>query len=178
MDVLWTSLLIFGLRACDVSIGTLRSIYANRGRRAVAASLGLFESLIFVFAISKVFSGLTSHWTMVAYACGFATGNFLGITIERWIGSGTVLVRIIVRGRSANMMTALRSAGFGATALQGAGGEGEVDFYFVVAPRRRQRELLELAERVDPDAFVTLDAVNHAGGGYVSATPPAASVKK
>ena len=115
---------------------------------------------------------------MIAYAVGFATGNFLGITIERWIASGMVLVRIIVRGASPDMMPALRAAGFGVTTLHGAGGTGAVDFFFVVAPRRRQRELLELVERVDPASFVTLDAVNHAGGGYVSATPAAASVKK
>ena len=38
-----------------------------------------------------------------------------------------------------------------------------------LAPRRRERELLALIQKTDPDAFVTLDAVNHAAGGYLSA---------
>ena len=34
---------------------------------------------------------------------------------------------------------------------------------FVVAPRRRTKELLHLADQHDPQSFVTVDAINHAG---------------
>jgi len=178
MDVLLSALLIFFLRVCDVSIGTLRSLYAHRGHRTVAAALGLAESLIFVFAISKVFSGATHIWMMLGYAAGFATGNFVGITIERWIASGMVMVRIIVRGTRGAMMDGLRAAGFGTTSMEGTGAEGEVHIFIIVTQRRRQSELLELVEKIDPQAFVTLDAVNHAQGGYLSFTPAATSVRK
>jgi len=178
MTVFLSALLIFTLRVCDVSIGTLRSLYAHRGFRTVAAMLGLVESLIFVFAISTVFAGEKNLWMMLGYAAGFATGNFGGVTIERGRASGTGMERIIVRGTRVLMMEGLRAAGFGTTAVEGTGGEGEVHIFFIVAPRKRQPELLELVEKIDPHAFVTLDAVNHAQGGYLSFTPPASSVRK
>jgi uncharacterized protein YebE (UPF0316 family) len=178
MSLLLSALMIFCLRVTDVSIGTVRHLYAHRGHRLTAAALGLVESGIFIFAISRIMKDVDKPLNMLAYACGFATGNFLGITIERWIASGTILVRIIARDHVPELMAALRERGFGATAVQGSGREGGSHIFLVVAPRKRERELLELVERTDPDAFVTLDAVNHALGGYLSTTPAPVTVRK
>ena len=178
MSLLLPALMIFCLRVTDVSIGTLRSLYAQRGRRFLAAGLGFAESAVFILAISRIMKDVDKPLNMLAYALGFATGSFMGITIERWIGSGTILVRIIARDHIPELLAVLREHAFGATTVQGAGREGEVGIFFVVAPRRRERELLTLIQKTDPDAFVTLDAVNHAAGGYLSASRGAVSVRK
>ena len=179
--MLWTPLLggaqIFLLRVCDVSIGTLRSLFANRGFRVVAASLGLLESAIFVTAAARVFSDLHDKWKMVGYAVGFSVGTFMGITIEKWIGSGTVVVRIFSRLDPRTLSETLRTRGFGVTILLGEGREGDVRMLFVVTPRRRTRELINLVDQHDPQAFVTVDAINHAAGGFLSAAS-AVSVRK
>ena len=175
MQVLLTSLLIFALRVTDVSIGTVRVLYAMRGRRYVAAALGLFESLVFILALSRVAS-FDSFWKMLAYASGFATGNFLGITIERWIASGTVMARIVAK--NAVLVAGLREAGFGVTAMQGEGLEGDVCMLVVVAPRKRQKQLLSVVEKLDPGAFVTIDSVSHAQGGFLSYAPLPTTVRK
>ena len=176
MDVLLASFLIFALRVTDVSLGTVRHLYAIRGRRGIAAGLGLVESLIFIFALSQVMRNLDSVWKMLAYAAGFATGNFMGITIERWIASGTILARIVCK--NAVLVAALREAGFGVTATHGEGKEGDVALLFVVAPRKREGELLNVIEKIDPDAFVTMDAVSHAQGGYLRYSPSPTTVRK
>jgi uncharacterized protein YebE (UPF0316 family) len=72
----------------------------------------------------------------------------------------------------------LREHGFGVTVIQGEGREGDVLILFIVAPRRREKELLKLVEHLDPAAFVTLDAVHHALGGYLTSARRAASVRK
>lgn len=176
MEVFLSALLIFCLRVCDVSIGTLRMLFTVRGRKCVSSSLALVESAIFIFALSRVMRDLNSPAKLLAYAAGFAVGNFSGITIERWIGSGTILARIVAQ--NAVLLVGLRDRGFGVTILQGQGREGDVAILLVVAPRRRERELLELVEKLDPTAFVTLDAVHHALGGYLTSTPSPASVRK
>ena len=177
MLVVLGALQIFLLRVCDVSIGTVRSLFAIRGRRFVAASLGFLESGIFVTAIARIFKDLADPWKMLGYAAGFAAGTFLGITIEQWIGSGTIMVRILTRLAPEALSEMLRERGFGVTVLSGEGREGEVRMFFVVAPRRRTKELLALASSHDPQAFVTVDSVNHAAGGYV-ASASAVSVRK
>jgi uncharacterized protein YebE (UPF0316 family) len=176
MELFLSALLIFALRVCDVSIGTLRTLFTVRGRKYVSASLALAESAIFIFALSRVMKDVNNPIKMIAYALGFATGNFCGITIERWIGSGTILARIVAK--NAVLLVGLREQGFGVTVTQGEGREGEVALLFVVAPRRRERELLTLIEQLDPNAFVTLDAVHHALGGYLTNVRGAMSVRK
>src|SRR5205085_10191130 len=85
------------LRVSGVSSGTVRVLFSMRGSRWTAAGLGLFESGIFVTAIASVFRHLDNRWNMAGYAVGFAAGTFLGITIEQWLGPGTIMARILTR---------------------------------------------------------------------------------
>ena len=71
----------------------------------------------------------------------------------------------------------LHSSGFGVTAVQGQGRDGNVLVMFVVTPRKRAKELLSLVQQIDPEAFVTLEPVAKAIGGYLPA-PSAAAVRK
>jgi uncharacterized protein YebE (UPF0316 family) len=181
MQLLLAAATIFLLRATDVTVGTIRSLYAVRGRRVVAAALGLLESSIFILAISKVMTGVNDPVKMIGYALGFSAGVFMGITIERWIASGTILARIVTRAPCPHLIDGLRQQAFGVTELAGTGRAGDVRLFFVVAPRKREKELLTLVERLEPEAFVTIDAVNHALGGYLTPTPAgpaAAGVRK
>jgi uncharacterized protein YebE (UPF0316 family) len=177
MDLFLSALLIFVLRVTDVSIGTLRTLFTVRGRKYISASLAFCEASIFIVALSHVMKDINSPPKMFAYAAGFAVGNFCGITIERWIGSGTILARIVANNTL--LLLSLREHGFGATVIHGQGREGDVMLLFVVAPRRREKELLKLVEQLEPNAFVTLDSVHHALGGYLaSAARAAMSVRK
>lgn len=168
MDPMLGALMIFLLRILDVPIGTLRVMYMVRGDRLRAVPLAFVESLVWVFAISQIFKHLDNKANMVGFAAGFAAGTLVGMTLERWIASGHVLVRVISDKAQGNgLAQAIRSAGFGVTAVSGEGREGAQSILFVVALRRRGRELLELVKREDAEAFVTVDPVQTAIGGYL-----------
>ena len=167
MEAFWPALLIFSLRIIDVSIGTVRMLYAMRGRKYIASCLGLVESGIFIFAISSALRDASGNpYKMVGYAAGFATGTFIGMSLEGWIASGTILARIVTKTAGPALSTALHEAGFGMTALDGAGHQEDVQLLFVVAPRRRGKELVSIVAGIDPEAFMTIDRVNLARGGY------------
>ena len=170
MDVALGALLIFCLRIVDVSVGTLRVMYMVRGDRRKAVPLAFFESLIWVFAISRIMREVDNVANMLAFAAGFAAGTMVGMTLERWIASGFVLLRVISDVGKDKLAGEVRSAGFGVTVVVGEGREGEQDILFIVALRRRAQELLDLIRRVDDGAFVTVDPVNKAMGGYLPAT--------
>jgi len=177
MHVALTALLIFSLRILDVPVGTLRVMYMVRGERRKAVPLAFFESLVWIFAISRIMKAVDNPVNMVAFAAGFAAGTLVGMTLEKWIASGHVLVRVISDVGKERLAGEVRAAGFGVTLLTGEGREGEQEILFIVALRRRAAELLDLIRRVDEAAFVTVDPVQKAMGGYLPAEA-AATLKK
>ena len=177
MDVAQGAVLIFFLRMLDVPVGTMRVMYMVRGDRAKAVPLAFVESLVWLFAISRVMRNIDSPFSMIGFAAGFAAGTLVGMTLERWIASGHVLVRVISDVGKEKLAGEVRAAGFGVTLVTGEGREGEQEILFIVALRRRGQELLNLIRRLDDAAFVTIDPVQKAMGGYLP-MPGAAEVKK
>jgi uncharacterized protein YebE (UPF0316 family) len=171
MDAFWTAagpaLAIFLLRITDVSIGTIRTIYSVRGHRVIATALGFVESLIWIYAISQLVATVRDNpWNMISWAIGFAVGTYTGITIEKWIASGSILVRVISPKHAIRMRAKLLDEGYGVTALPGIGRDGEVMVMFAVAARRRSDEILRHIQEIDPDAFITVEPISQAIGGY------------
>ncbi|MEM6335260.1 MAG: DUF5698 domain-containing protein [Bacteroidota bacterium] len=152
------ALLIVVARVGDVSLGTIRTLMLMRGLRAPAAVIGFFESLIWVLAVSGVVRNLDEPLYVVAFAAGFALGNFVGITLERRIALGRQMLRIFTR-EADTVVTALRAEGFGVTKLAGEGLEGPVDLLLIQLPRRRSKKATDIARTVDPECYYVVDEV-------------------
>lgn len=167
LHVLLGALLIFGLRCIDVPAGTIRVIYMVRGDRMRAFLLSFVESGAYIFAIATVFKDLTQPINMIAYICGYAAGTFIGITVERWIATGWVIVRVMSRTMSRQLAERLRAEQFGVTALHAEGRSGELSVLLVVAPRKRGGQVLTTVQALDPQAFITVDPVSQAIGGFI-----------
>ena len=71
------AVLIFCLRICDVSIGTVRVIYTIRGQRLLSTGLGVIESFVWIFAISRAFKLVDHPASMIGWALGFGAGTFV-----------------------------------------------------------------------------------------------------
>ena len=182
MQPIGIAVLIFCLRILDVSVGTVRVIYTVRGKRTISAILGVLESAIWIFAISWCMTWINKGdpWAIVGWACGFGAGTASGITLERWLGQGSVLMRIITRAGDSDMplRNELAARDVAVTALQGEGRDGEIKLLFVVAPRKRAKEILGVVQQLDPHAFITIDPVSEAIGGYVPVAAEANAVRK
>ncbi len=160
MSVFLSALLIFSLRVVDVSIDTVRIVFLIQGRRWLAGALGLVQSFVFIFAVAQVLQDLDDPIRMVGYALGFATGTVLGSTIERWIGMGHAIVRIIAPFDTPTVAPALRTAGFGVTVLNAEGLQGPVRLTFVVVPRNKTAYAVGLVKQANPEAFITIETTS------------------
>lgn len=154
-------LLIFLARIGDVSLGTLRTVAIWQGRRGMAWVLGFFEVLIWVYAVSQVIVNL-NHWALaVSYALGFATGNYVGLTIEQWWAPGRQVVRFFTR-MGLDVAEQLRAAGFRVTTFEGQGRDGPVQSLYVESNRREVPRITEIARGADPHCYYVVDDVRHA----------------
>lgn len=156
--LLWGCLFVFLARVGDVSLGTLRVVMVTQGRRGRAALLGFFEVLIWVLAASRVITRLDRPLFAVAYAAGFACGNYLGLTLERWAAIGNQVVRVFSRCGDA-LADELRRQGFRVTLFHGLGRDGPVHMLYAETERRRTKMLLRSSRQVDPQCFYVVDDV-------------------
>lgn len=161
-DVLVTCLLIVLARIADVSLGTIRTVTVISGRRWTAWFLGFFEVLIWVLIVSKVIAEVQQNpLYAVAYALGFAAGNFIGITIETQLAFGEQVVRVFTR-RGDDLAAPMRAAGYPVTIFPGRGRDGPVDMLFIETRRRKARDAVALARKIDPTCFLIIDDVRAA----------------
>src|SRR5215213_10806745 len=150
----WGALLIFCFRVIDVSCDTMRVLMAMRGRRGIAAVLGFVQALVWIFAVGQAIKHLDSAWHIIGYAGGFATGTFVGITIERAVAFGMSTVRVVSRHGGVEIAEALRERGYGVTEIAGFGREGGVEIVNSVVQRAHLAEVMAIVDRFDPNAFV------------------------
>lgn len=157
---LLAALFVYSARVLDVSLGTLRTLMVFRGYRLRSALIGFVESLIWVAAAGMVLSSLTHWYMLVAYASGYATGNYVGIWLESKLAMGMELVRVISSEPDVALAQQLREQQFSVVEVAGRGDDGNgIEVLFVVEQRRRLPRLVAHIERSDPDAIYTISDV-------------------
>jgi uncharacterized protein YebE (UPF0316 family) len=167
------ALVVFLARLCDVGLGTIRHTMIIRGRKHYAFLIAFFEALIWVYAVSHVISTVQDPLTSVAFALGFASGTFLGMTIEGFLKIGEQVIRIFSR-KGETIACKLREAGFRVTVLDGRGRDGIVHLLFVQTKRRNASKITTLARNLDPTCFMILDDIRtvHLAKGGKDLVPP------
>jgi uncharacterized protein YebE (UPF0316 family) len=172
LDPLFTpwygAILIFLIRIVDVSCDTMRVIFAIRGKRGVAALLGFIQAFVWIFAVGAAIKHLDSIWHILGYAGGYATGTYVGVTIERAIAYGVATVRVVSKHAGVEIAEALREHGYGVTEFHGFGRDGAVEIMNSVVHRSHLDDVLAVVEKWDPDAFVTVEEPKVLRGGSLA----------
>ena len=152
-------LLIFLARICDVTLGTIRLIFVARGFRYLAPLIGFFEILIWIVAIGQIMQNLSNPVCYLAYAGGFASGNYIGIVIAEKMSLGIVLVRVVTQKEAHRLVERLRAHDYGVTTVDGRGAGGAVQVIFSIVPRREVETVVALVKEFNPRAFYSIEEV-------------------
>lgn len=169
-------ILIFLARVTDVSMGTIRVIFVSRGLKYLAPVIGFFEILIWLLAIGEIMKNLSNPICFLAYAGGFAIGNYVGICVAEKLSLGMVLVRVITRVDSKKLIEYLEDADYGVTSVEGQGKTGQVKIIFTIVPRRELSKVVDLIEKFNPQAFYTVEEVGMVKEGILSLKSPPGSL--
>lgn len=163
----WGALLILLSRIVDVSIDTMRVIFAIRGRRGIAALLGGCQAAIWIIVVSQAVQHVDSVLHVLGYAGGYAAGTFVGVTIERYVAYGTAMLRIVSAHGGPGIAQALRERGYGVTEVLGQGREGAVTILFAAIERSHLEDAMEIAMHHDASAFITVEEPKIMQGGLL-----------
>jgi len=157
--------LIFLARVLDVSLGTVRVIFISRGFKYLSPLIGFFEILIWLLAIGQIMKNLSNPACYIAYAGGFAMGNFVGIYIAEKLSLGVVLIRVVTKKNASQLVEFLKSANYGVTSVDGHGAAGPVKVVFTVVPRREVHSVVDLVKKFNPNAFYSVEEVGFVDKG-------------
>lgn len=159
-------LLIFFARILDVSIGTLRIIFVSKGKKNIAPMLGFFEVLIWIIAIGEIMQNLDNYINYIAYALGFATGNYVGILIEEKLAIGIVGIRIITKRNADELLSALADSGYGITHIDAHGSKEEVSIIYSSIKREQLPQIINIIKTYNPKAFYTVEDIKFVKEGF------------
>src|SRR5882762_5027699 len=95
----------------DVTLDTIRTVAIVQGRRNFAAVLGFFEAVVYICAVAKVLLNMNHPVYALAYGLGYASGTFLGITIEQHLAFGDQVASLFTR-KGIELAKVLRASGY------------------------------------------------------------------
>ena len=166
MTPVQAGLFVFAMRVTDMSLDTLRMLFVMRGRRLLAGALGAVQAAVFILAVSAALRGPLNFWTVAGYATGFGAGVIIGMMAEERLALGHVMFRVYSLTGGAAIAQALRAAGYAVTEFVAHGRDGRITVVNSVVARKDTQAVQSVIERIDPQAFVTVDEVRPLRRGY------------
>jgi uncharacterized protein YebE (UPF0316 family) len=158
LTVFVTFWLIVLARITDVTLDTIRTVAIVKGRRAFAAVLGFIQAIVYVCAIAKVLLNIEHPVYVLAYGLGFASGTYLGITIEQRLAFGQQLATLVTR-KGLQLSNILRAAGYRFAEVKGHTRDGDLTILYVEIPRRQAAKLMCDARVGDDGCFFIVNDV-------------------
>ena len=162
-------LLVCAAKIVEITIQSLKTCMMVKGQRLKAAGLGFVECTIWGLVISTLISTLGNDLLLLVFYCvGYATGLFLGSTIENKIALGTSNLELIANDESTEKITKLlKEKNMGYTVFEGHGSTDKMNMIFIVLPRRETPKVLkEIRSACDNKVFVVASEVSKYAGGY------------
>ncbi len=161
--------IVCAAKVIEISIQSLKTCMMVKGQRLKAAGLGFVECTIWGLVISTIISTLGDNLFLLFFYCvGYATGLFLGSTIENKLALGTSNLEIIANAESTKKITDyLKLHNMGYTVFEGYGSKDKMNMIFIVLARKQAgRVLKELRRECDNKLFVSVSEVSKYAGGY------------
>ena len=126
--------------------------------------------LIWLVAIGQIMQNLTNVLCYIAYAGGFAMGNFVGMVIEEKAAIGKQVVRVMTHRDPSDFIRALREKGFGVTHIPAEGSKGPVHVVFTIIARSNLHRVLRTIQSYHPNSFYTIEDIKAVKEGVFPAS--------
>ena len=153
----------------EITIQSLKTCMMVKGQRLKAAGLGFLECTIWGLVISTIIGTLGDNLFLLAFYCvGYATGLFLGSTLESKIALGTSSLQLIANDENTEkIIEFLKERSRGYTVFGGQGSTDKMNMILIVLPRREAMPTLKAIRKMcHNNVFVVASEVSKYAGGY------------
>ena len=161
--------IVCAAKIIEITIQSLKTCMMVKGQRLKAAGLGLLECTIWGLVISTIIGTLGDNLFLLAFYCvGYATGLFLGSTLESKIALGTSSLQLIANDENTKkIINYLKEQARGYTVFEGQGSKDKMNMILIVLPRRDSYYTLKAIRKLcQNNVFVVASEVSRFAGGY------------
>lgn len=140
-----------------------------KGQRLRAACLGFVECTIWGLVISTIIGTLGDNLLLLGFYClGYATGLFIGSTLEGKLAFGTSNIELIANEENTKIIIDyLKENGKGFTVLDGYGASAKMNMIYIVLPRKEaSKTIKEIQKLCNKQVFFVTSEVSKYTGGY------------
>lgn len=161
-------LLVMTAKIIEISIQSLKTCLMVKGQRFRAACLGFVECTIWGLVISTLIGSLGDNLMLLAFYCtGYATGLFIGSTLEGKLAFGTSNIELIANDENTKIIGKyLKDTGKGFTVIEGHGATEKMNMIYIVLPRKESSKTIKEIQKLCNDQvfFVTSEVSKYTGG--------------
>lgn len=163
------AILIFILQIIYVPLLTLRTTLVVKGERTKATLISLLEAIVYIISLGIVFSDLKNIANIIAYVIGYGLGIYIGGLIEEKLAIGYKRVDISLVNQNKELIECIRFNKFGVTTFTGKGINEENRYRLeIISPRVREKELIDIVIKYEPNAFIVSYDLTQFKGGYIN----------
>ena len=162
-------LIVCAAKIVEITIQSLKTCMMVKGQRLKAAGLGFLECTIWGLVISTIIGTLGDNLFLLAFYCvGYATGLFLGATLEGKIALGTSSIELIANEENTEkIIRYLQENSRGYTVFDGRGSTDKMSMILIVLPRKDVASVSKQIRKLcGNNVFVVVDEVSKYAGGY------------
>ncbi|MCI6989189.1 MAG: DUF2179 domain-containing protein [Campylobacter sp.] len=171
-------ILICCARIIDVTISTIRIIFVSKGQKYIAPVLGFFEVIVWLLAITQVMQHL-DHWqNYIAYALGFALGNFFGIIIEERLALGYVMLTVATKTEANELADKLMEKNVRTAVTEAMGNDGKVNILFTIIKRSQVSQIVNDIKNFNPWAVYSVNDMRYVDSKMLNIPVNTETIKK
>lgn len=158
--------MIFIMRVLNMALDTVRMMAVMRGMKPLTWILGVLQTAVFVVALGGVVNDLNNPINIIAYSVGFATGNVVGMMIEKRLAFGYINITVMSPTNGREIAETLREKGHAVTEIPARGKDGSVEILECSVQRKFAKEVQDIALDCDSHAFITSRDIQRIWRGY------------
>lgn len=159
---------IFIARVFDVTLATFVTILNVKGEKIKATIIGFIDVIIWFLVVKEALNTeLESIWIAFAYAGGYATGTFIGVSLSNILIKGKISVQVILDYLPLEETEKIRNAGYAVSQIECTGKEGsKKSMLFIEVDKKMLNELKELIKKIDNNAFIVVNETKFVENGF------------
>lgn len=170
MTLLLACLKVFFARICDVSLGTLRTVFFVKGKTLEPFVIAFFEVTIwFLVAREALNTDQNIYFIAFSYAAGYASGTFIGSKLSNIFIKGMIGVQVIVHENQLELINKLREKGFALSVIELKDNydNKDRDMLYIQINSGRLKELQKIIKEHDEKAFIIINETKVVQNGMI-----------